>query len=57
MLKEKIAKQKQEKEEALKKYREKKTEHFKKLSQKTKKGQPLMKGRLEILLEKIQKNT
>ncbi|XP_076231497.1 uncharacterized protein LOC143177469 [Calliopsis andreniformis] len=43
-----------EREEALKKYKEKKMQTFKKLSKKTKKGQPVMKDRLEILLEKIQ---
>ncbi|GIY10066.1 hypothetical protein CEXT_234811 [Caerostris extrusa] len=43
-------------EEARKKYLKKKQENFKKLSQKTKWGQPVMKGRMEILLEKIQKS-
>ena len=45
---------KTEKEEALKKYKEKKMQTYKKLSKKTKKGQPVMKDRLEMLLEKIQ---
>ncbi|CAL1279452.1 unnamed protein product [Larinioides sclopetarius] len=45
-----------EKEEALKKYAEKKRENFRKLSQKTKWGQPVMRGRMEILLERIQKS-
>jgi hypothetical protein len=40
--------------EALKKYRQKKDLRFKKLSAKTRKGQPLMGGRIELLLEKIQ---
>lgn len=42
--------------EALNKYKQKKTEKYKKLSKKTKKGQPVMKYRLEMLLEKIEKN-
>lgn len=50
------ARAKAEREEALKKYQEKKIHTFKVLSQKTKKGQPVMKGRLEMLLEKIQQN-
>ena len=45
---------KTEKEEALKKYKEKRMQTYKKLSRKTKKGQPVMKDRLEMLLEKIQ---
>ncbi|GBN50292.1 hypothetical protein AVEN_160191-1 [Araneus ventricosus] len=45
-----------EKEEALRKYAEKKRENFRKLSQKTKWGQPVMRGRMEILLERIQKS-
>jgi len=43
-----------ERAEALKKYRQKKDLRFKKLSAKTRKGQPLMGGRIELLLEKIQ---
>lgn len=59
---EKIEKQQQvqkaieEKKQKLDAYRKKKQEKFKKLSRKTKKGQPVMTGRLELLLEKIQKN-
>lgn len=49
------AKQK-EKDEATKKYLEKKRENYKKISAKTKWGQPVMKGRMEILLERIQKS-
>ncbi|KAG5873672.1 hypothetical protein JTB14_013338 [Gonioctena quinquepunctata] len=45
---------KAEKEEALKKYRKEKAAKFKKLSRRTKKGQPIMKDRMEMLLEKIQ---
>jgi len=48
---------KAEREEALKKYREKKLQNYKVLSKKTKKGQPVMKGRIEMLLEKIQQIT
>jgi hypothetical protein len=42
-----------EKQAAIKAYREKKAERFKVLSKKTSKGQPLMAGRMELLLEKI----
>ncbi|CAK9809518.1 Thyroid transcription factor 1-associated protein 26 homolog [Anthophora quadrimaculata] len=52
--KEEALRVKQEREEALKKYKEKKMQTYKKLSKKTKKGQPVMKDRLEMLLEKIQ---
>lgn len=48
---------KAEREEALKNYREKKMHNFKILSMKTKKGQPVMKGRIEMLLKKIQQST
>ncbi|XP_046395653.1 thyroid transcription factor 1-associated protein 26 [Ischnura elegans] len=51
---EEAVRRKAEKEEALEKYRKKKMERYKKLSKKTKKGQPVMKDRLEMLLEKIQ---
>lgn len=40
--------------ESLEKYKQKKRDKTKKLSAKTKKGQPLMKNRIEMLLEKIQ---
>lgn len=49
-----IEKIKQEKMQKLEEYKKKKHERFKKLSKKTKKGQPVMTGRLELLLEKIQ---
>ena len=42
-----------DKQAAIKAYREKKAERFKILSKKTSKGQPLMAGRMELLLEKI----
>ncbi|KAJ8933449.1 hypothetical protein NQ314_014006 [Rhamnusium bicolor] len=50
----KLSKKKAEKEEALQEYKRKKVEKFKKLSRKTKRGQPIMKDRIEMLLEKIQ---
>lgn len=50
-----LEKSKQEKAQKLQEYKKKKQERFKKLSKKTKKGQPVMTGRLELLLEKIQK--
>lgn len=51
-----IEKAKEERMQKLQEYKKKKQERFKKLSKKTKKGQPVMTGRLELLLEKIQKN-
>lgn len=54
--KEEAIRVKTEREEALRKYKEKKIRAFKVLSKKTKKGQPVMKGRIEMLLEKIQQN-
>lgn len=47
---------KAEREEALRKYKEKRLRNFKVLSIKTKKGQPVMRGRIEMLLEKIQQS-
>ncbi|XP_077255760.1 uncharacterized protein LOC143893859 [Temnothorax americanus] len=55
--KEEAVRVKAEREEALKNYRQKKMRHFKVLSKKTRKGQPVMKGRIEMLLEKIQRST
>lgn len=52
--KEAIEMAKEEKNQKLLEYKKKKQERFKKLSKKTKKGQPVMTGRLEMLLEKIQ---
>ena len=43
-----------EKNEAIKKYKEKKAERFKILNAKTKRGQPKMDGRIELLLAKIE---
>ena len=43
-----------EKNEAIKKYKEKKAERFKILNAKTKRGQPKMAGRIELLLAKIE---
>ncbi|XP_033326937.1 uncharacterized protein LOC117220774 [Megalopta genalis] len=51
---EEIVRTKAERQEALNKYKQKRTQTYKKLSKKTKKGQPVMKDRLEMLLEKIQ---
>ncbi|XP_054711695.1 thyroid transcription factor 1-associated protein 26-like [Uloborus diversus] len=53
-LKEFQKQKRQEKEEAIKKYLKKKQDNFKKISKKTKYGQPVMSGRIEVLLEKIQ---
>ncbi|CAH1976594.1 unnamed protein product [Acanthoscelides obtectus] len=53
---EEFLKKKAEKDEARRKYKMEKVERFKKLSRKTKKGQPIMKDRIEMLLEKIQKD-
>lgn len=49
-----VEKIKEEKRQKLEEYKKKKQDRFKKLSKKTKKGQPVMTGRLELLLEKIQ---
>ena len=46
-----------EREEVMMKNKQLRMERIKKLTAKTKKGQPVMKGRIEILLEKIQKQT
>lgn len=46
---------KQERAAALASYKLKKSEKFKKLSKKTKTGQPLMKDRMQMLLENIQR--
>ncbi|XP_011498395.1 PREDICTED: thyroid transcription factor 1-associated protein 26 homolog [Ceratosolen solmsi marchali] len=54
--KEEILKAKQEREEALKQYKQKRMNTYKQLSKKTKKGQPVMSGRIELLLEKIQRS-
>ena len=52
--KQEFLKKQQEKSEAIKKYKEKKIERFKVLNSKTKKGQPRMGGRIELLLAKIE---
>lgn len=44
-----------ERNKKLQEYKKNKHERFKKLSKKNKKGQPMMTGRMELLLEKIQK--
>lgn len=52
-----IERVKEERKQKLEEYKKKKHDRFKKLSKKTKKGQPVMTGRLEMLLEKIQTST
>ena len=46
-----------EKQEAIKVYRQKKAEKNKILNRKNKRGQPVMAGRMEMLLEKIKAQT
>ena len=48
-------KKKMEMEQAIANYKKKKAEKFKKLSKKTKYGQPVMKDRLQLLFEEIKK--
>lgn len=45
----------EEKERKIKEYKAAKAERLKKLNQKTRKGQPVMKGRLELLQQKIER--
>ena len=52
--KEEFLKKQEEKNEAVKKYKEKKAERLKVLNAKTKRGQPKMGGRIELLLAKIE---
>ncbi|MPC82491.1 hypothetical protein E2C01_077161 [Portunus trituberculatus] len=47
-------KNRKEAEEAKKRYKEKRLYRFKKLNQKTPKGQPLMRGKIELMLEALQ---
>nr|XP_053656514.1 thyroid transcription factor 1-associated protein 26 homolog [Cherax quadricarinatus] len=54
-MKEESAKRRKEIEEAKKKYQEKRLHRFKKLSQKTRKGQIVMSGRIELLLEQLER--
>merc|ERR1719427_58569 len=49
-----IQRRQKEKEAAIKKYKEKKAVKMKALTAKTKRGQPVMAGRIELLLEQIQ---
>jgi hypothetical protein len=46
----------EERSQAIAKYQTRRAETFKKLSKKTKNGQPVMKGRIEILLHKLQQD-
>ncbi|XP_050671508.1 uncharacterized protein LOC126969918 isoform X2 [Leptidea sinapis] len=48
-----MEKAKEEREKKLQQYKKTKQERFKKLSKKNKKGQPVMAGRMELLLNKI----
>ncbi|CAF0890459.1 unnamed protein product [Didymodactylos carnosus] len=43
-------------EQSLKQYKKTKQNKYKKIAKRTKSGQPLMKGQMELLLEKIQKS-
>ncbi|KAK7098862.1 thyroid transcription factor 1-associated protein 26 homolog [Littorina saxatilis] len=52
---EEMTKRKQEKEEALQRYRTKKKDRFLKLCKRTSKGQPVMKHQMHFLLEKLEK--
>ncbi|KAG0712310.1 Thyroid transcription factor 1-associated protein 26 [Chionoecetes opilio] len=51
---EETVKRKQEAEIAKKKYKEQRLHRFKKLNQKTRKGQPVMQGKIELMLEALQ---
>lgn len=53
--KQEFLKKKAEKEEALKLSRKMKAERYKKLNKRTKKGQPIMKDRMEMIFEQVQK--
>lgn len=52
--KDEVLKRRQEAEAARKRYKEKRLHRFKKLNQKTKKGQPVMRGKIELMLEALQ---
>merc|ERR1711915_519824 len=52
--KEEFVRKQAEKAEAIQKYKEKKNVRLKVLNSKTKRGQPVMAGRMELLLAKIQ---
>nr|XP_045593995.1 thyroid transcription factor 1-associated protein 26-like [Procambarus clarkii] len=53
-IKEESATRKKEIEEAKRKHKEKRLQRYKKLNQKTKKGQPVMSSRIELMLEQLQ---
>lgn len=55
-LKEERERKMEEKKKALEEYKRKKQEKIKKLNRRTRKGQPVMKDRMMMLLEKIQSN-
>lgn len=48
------AKAKQEKEEKIRQYKKKRLEKTKAISKRTKRGQPLMKDRMQLLLKQIE---
>ena len=54
---EEAVKRMEEAEAARKRYKEKRLHRFKKLNQKTKKGQPVMRGKIELMLEALQQET
>lgn len=54
--KEEIQQKREERDKALKEYKKEKTRKYKKLNKKTSKGQPVMKYRMQMLLEQIQKS-
>lgn len=51
-----MIRRREEAEAAKKKYKEKRLHRFKKLHQKTKKGQPVMRGKIELMLEALQQS-
>ncbi|XP_050686450.1 thyroid transcription factor 1-associated protein 26 homolog isoform X2 [Eriocheir sinensis] len=53
---EEVTSRREEAEAAKKKYKEKRLHRFKKLSQKTRKGQPVMRGKIELMLEALQQS-
>ncbi|GJQ86769.1 hypothetical protein Trydic_g5563 [Trypoxylus dichotomus] len=53
---EEIRKNREERDKALKEYKKEKTRKFKRLNKKTSRGQPVMKYRMQMLLEQIQQS-
>lgn len=56
MKKEELLLKQKEREEALQKYKDRRRENYRKLSKKTKTGQPMMKYQIGFLLDKIEKS-